>query len=55
MGHGENYRTIQTLLMALSVNPFSNTPVELRDTLWWFNYTKEQGGVSYLIENKFRR
>jgi len=34
---------------------YDNTPVELRDTLWWFNYTKEQGGVKYLVENKYKR
>lgn len=33
---------------------YDNTPVELRDTLWWFNYTKEQGGVKYLVENRFK-
>ena len=34
---------------------YDNTPVELRDTLWWFNYTKDKGGVKHLVKNKYKR
>lgn len=34
---------------------YDKTPVELRNTLWWFNYTKEKGGVKHLVKNKYRR